>query len=1566
MSWTGQSWGPQQPRFVADLTGNGAPDIVGFGLDGVWTSLNNGDGTFQPPYVGLFGFSFHTGWMVERHLRFVVDITGDGCADLVGFGEDGVWVAVGNGDGTFQDMKFVVSDMGYNQGFWDPIHQPRYVADITGNGKADLVGFGHEGVWVALGNGDGTFQGPELALPNVLGTDEAGWLVAPRLVSDVTGEGRADLVGFGSDGVWVVRSNKEGSPSLFQPPEPVFPDFNQAHGWQPSKHLRIMGDLDGAFGADIIGFGNAGIYTALSNGNGTFAPGPFIAGMGYDDGWRIEDHPRLAADVTGDGKADLVGFGYDGVWFAAAEDTSAQLVLDGFSYYQGWRVASHPRYVADLDGDGKADIIGFGDAGVWVALSNKNWSPGAKRFEDANLVLPDFGYHAGPVVQSITVDFHTQNEDLAGNSLLHVFVKNRSNDSSDSAGPSTYVANLQDYQDHDADWFSKNPYLGFAINASQGQTWDDNSTHRVNVQLRSRPIPIEELLLPAVNIHILARDADTWKFDYTLTITLDDGTVLPPFNSNINGLTGIVLDADDRDYYGICSEVQPIALRTKPVTDSILTGATIEFHTHEHKKKADTTLDIHISNRWSATGSQDIVVATDVAKNQTFWDYNCIDLPLASNAIYLRDMVLPVVFINIAANEDPWNFDYRVTFFFGQDQPYSWTVSGVVLDDTHHKHMGVYDGRPFSALFRPYPPLNSQPFPRNKTISLAYVGQKLDELFNRRQVAGSPDPVIRLKLDSATGFGGDLPPIPPSFVDVQFIKNDPPPLDDPVRPMVTAYSHSISDLGQFIYWFGLGVQLNDVRSQSLTLRVNSDDSETPLTLDLQFETGGPIEITGNISAPIDVTNFEVRILLTLRYHQPTNAVDLFGWIDDINALTDDDDQDDLKKKVIHVSFAGSNPTWLADVPGEIQKKIRDGIFNSLSQADPITKVTPRDSLNATASSWLMGSVIASGNPELLPYLNPCTLVGADVNNDVLSLEYISPEKTFTFEIPPDWPSSLETGNLANIDHIVVLTQENRSFDHMLGYLSLPFEKGGMNRTDVDGLKGGEFNVLDGRRIDSFRFATGDTIFSPGPLNDPESVAVQINDGAMDGFAQAQADGYGPTTAHRVMGYHAADNVPTFDSLARDFAVGHRWFAPHPGSTLPNRFYQLTGRPNIDPWGAWEYSNSSPIRPVFTDTIFDHLSEREVSWTYFEHFFCSLRYFERHTFDWENVVSYEDPERGFAALAKSGNLPSVSFIDPHFVDYPPDSFCDEPPSDIRNSQPFIRALVETLVASPIWEKTLLIIIYDEHGGFYDHVPPVPAVKVSREMLPTTGLRVPCFVISPWVKGGTVFGSDTVHFDHTSILKTIARRFMSDNPPYMGARYAAAHDLSEVLNDEIRPEQFRPFIPYNLECAASKKYLEAPYDGTTLIGPHLWQTSVTPWGEFKPEFQFEDAGGGFVFIRTKVGLYVTADAPLGIPTDPGATLDIKQDLKYAPGSLGSQDPNLQRWRFASSTVTVEHPTDYTISCAAVPGKVLQPFGGSTASGIAVVLADPAPHGSTTIPNPWIVTSPLLPSTGGYPEV
>ena len=444
----------------------------------------------------VYGFNFDTGWRTENHVRFLADLCGDGRADIVGFGDDGVWTARNNGDGTFQAPKFVLMDLGYNQA-WRVDKHPRFARDLTGDGKADIIGFGDNGVHIALSNGDGTFQ-PSLMTLKEFGYNQ-GWRVDehPRFVTDLTGDGKADIIGFSDDGVHVALGNGDGT---FQPPQPVLAEFNQAQGWQAAKHLRITGDLNGDRRADIVGFGDAGVYAAASRGDGTFDPAAFIlADLGYNQGWRVENHPRFAADVTGDGRANLVGFGDDGVWTSVTGGSGAKLAVADFAYHQGWRVPLHPRYLADLTGDGKADIIGFGDAGVYTAISN-----GDGTFHPASFVLADFGYQAGPAVQSITIDFHTYDDDLNSDSLLHVFVKNRASDSSDSAGSSTYVANMQDYQDHDADWFSKNPYLGCAINASQGRGFGNNSTHRVNIQLRSKPIPVEELLLPAVNIHILA------------------------------------------------------------------------------------------------------------------------------------------------------------------------------------------------------------------------------------------------------------------------------------------------------------------------------------------------------------------------------------------------------------------------------------------------------------------------------------------------------------------------------------------------------------------------------------------------------------------------------------------------------------------------------------------------------------------------------------------------------------------------------------------------------------------------------------------------------------------------------------------------------------------------------------------------------------------------------------------------------------------------------------------------------------------------------------------------------
>jgi hypothetical protein len=214
---------------------------------------------------------------------------------------------------------------------------------------------------------------------------------------------------------------------------------------------------------------------------------------------------------------------------------------------------------------------------------------------------------------------------------------------------------------------------------------------------------------------------------------------------------------------------------------------------------------------------------------------------------------------------------------------------------------------------------------------------------------------------------------------------------------------------------------------------------------------------------------------------------------------------------------------------------------------------------------------------------------------------------------------------------------------------------------------------------------------------------------------------------------------------------------------------------------------------------------------------------------------------------------------------------------------------------------------------------------------------------------------LYFDHTSILKTIARRFLSQNPPYMGARYADANDLSQVLGNELNEidsGRLLPFIPYHLVYGASQKGLEVQ-QGQTTAGTPLWQADAQD--QPAQQFSFEDAGGGYVYIRTLTGnLYLTA----------GDTLAVTQQLKYpTDGSAQpANHPDRQRWQLTHSHITAQSSDSFTVRNAFFPGKVLQPAGGSANAAVPVVLGDPqAVHIVTQIPNPWLVTTSLLSSSG-----
>jgi len=249
------------------------------------------------------------------------------------------------------------------------------LADTTGDGLLDIVGFGYGGVYIARSLGNGAFEAPRLVIAD-FGYTAGGYRIEnnPRFMADTNGNGRADIVGFSDSGVVVSRANADGS---FAPAVQVLPSFGYVSGgWRVDRHPRFMADLTGDGRGDIVGFGNAGVYVSLAQPNGSYAPAKLVLpSFGYVAGaWRVDKHPRMLADTTGDGLPDIVGFHDEGVYISRSlgngNFAEPQLVLDNFAYVAGgWRIERHPRFLADTTGEGRADLVGCGSGGVYVARS---------------------------------------------------------------------------------------------------------------------------------------------------------------------------------------------------------------------------------------------------------------------------------------------------------------------------------------------------------------------------------------------------------------------------------------------------------------------------------------------------------------------------------------------------------------------------------------------------------------------------------------------------------------------------------------------------------------------------------------------------------------------------------------------------------------------------------------------------------------------------------------------------------------------------------------------------------------------------------------------------------------------------------------------------------------------------------------------------------------------------------------------------------------------------------------------------------------------------------------------
>jgi len=360
-----------------------------------------------------------------------------------------------------------------------------------------------------------------------------------------------------------------------------------------------------------------------------------------------------------------------------------------------------------------------------------------------------------------------------------------------------------------------------------------------------------------------------------------------------------------------------------------------------------------------------------------------------------------------------------------------------------------------------------------------------------------------------------------------------------------------------------------------------------------------------------------------------------------------------------------------------------------------------------------------------------------------------------------------TDTLPQIDHILVLMMENHTYDNYLGMLGRG--RGEQLRGDgftlgSDGRPAAANPYPDGKVQHAFRMPTTCQL-SGKPSQEWEQAHTQFNNGRNDGFVKSDS---GPVA----MGYWTGEDLPWAYSLAATFPVADRWFAPVFGQTQPNRRYLLAATSV----GMVDDVLPENLVPAPEGTIFDRLDAHQIPWrNYYSSFPPTSYLFPGNAVEGHASVV---PIAQFFADAKTGQLPGFAIIDPDFG-----HSSEENPQNIVHGEVFAASVVQAVMDSPAWPQTLLVWTFDEGGGYYDHVPPPPAIPpddIPPLQLPwydgfaRHGFRVPAVVISPWSRANHV--TSVVH-DHTSILAMVERKW---NLPAMTHRDAAAADLSDFLD------------------------------------------------------------------------------------------------------------------------------------------------------------------------------------------
>jgi len=397
---------------------------------------------------------------------------------------------------------------------------------------------------------------------------------------------------------------------------------------------------------------------------------------------------------------------------------------------------------------------------------------------------------------------------------------------------------------------------------------------------------------------------------------------------------------------------------------------------------------------------------------------------------------------------------------------------------------------------------------------------------------------------------------------------------------------------------------------------------------------------------------------------------------------------------------------------------------------------------------------------------------------------------------PTLPEGTDT--LPQIEHIIILMMENHSFDNYLGLLDpsvgLPLSNGVPLAANPDG---------QGNLIHAFHMPSACQL-NAHPGQDWNASHISYDDGRNDGFVLAS----GPVA----MGYWTGDDIPFYYGLARTFPLASRWFCSTLCQTYPNRRFLMAGTAA----GIIDTSTASLAAPAPPNgNIFDRLDRLGLAWrNYYSDVpsvFILSKYAQQH---FSNIV----PVAQFFKDAAAGTLPPVSLVDPSFNG----GGSEENPDDIRIGEQFAAGVINAVMAGPAWPKTLLVWLYDEHGGYYDHVPP-PAAIAPDDIPPNLppgsepggydryGFRVPAVIVSPYARRNYV---SPVVRDHTAILKFIERKW---NIGALTLRDANADDLFDCLDFDSPPAFLAPPALPTPALAASNPPACTPGDPGTIPPP-----------------------------------------------------------------------------------------------------------------------------------------------------